>query len=166
GTIAENIDAIPVHTVEGFNVYFYENVHALRQIWSSENNESIGELVVAFFKYYSAEFPYVHGIACVRTGSVVPKEDKGWTKDKQQELNRSSGATKDRYWLCDPFETTNNVGRPVDKETLFEVRGEFIRASKILCAGGSDESVLARVCEKAPVVISKKGTTAGLMRKW
>ncbi|KAJ3356988.1 hypothetical protein HDU83_009158 [Entophlyctis luteolus] len=168
GTIAEKIDTIPVHTVEGFNVYFYENVNALRQIWTSENNESVGELIVAFFKYYSAEFPYVHGIASVRTGMVVPKEDKGWTKEKQQELNRSSGATKDRFWLCveDPFETTNNVGRPVDKETLFEVRGEFIRASKILCAGGSDESVLARVCEKAQVVISKKGTTVGMMRKW
>ncbi|KAJ3120202.1 hypothetical protein HK100_012897 [Physocladia obscura] len=171
---------IPYVNVDGFNVYFFEQVHDLVEYWHCDNSESVGELVVAFFKYYSAEFPYKNtGVASVRTGGVVPKEEKGWTKEKQQEINRY-GAVKDRYWLCveDPFEITNNVGRPVDKETLFEVRGEFIRASKILCAGSisPDESVLSRVCEKAPVVISKKGAGGngnggggnggGMVRKW
>ncbi|KAJ3062708.1 Zinc finger, CCHC domain-containing protein [Podochytrium sp. JEL0797] len=191
GTLAttpETKAALPVVEVDGFNVYFYEDVHALVESggWDPRaNDESVGELVVAFFKYFSAEFPYVHGVASVRTGGVLPKEEKGWTKDKQQEINRS-GAAKDRYWLCveDPFETTNNVGRPVDKETLFEVRGEFIRASKILCSGSTstttsedtNQNILSRVCEKAPVVISKRGAGGGgggsgpggmaMSRKW
>ncbi|KAI8612825.1 hypothetical protein BC830DRAFT_529272 [Chytriomyces sp. MP71] len=165
GTLESVTQAIPEVKVDDFNVYFYEDVARLvgEGHWTCTNTESVGELLVAFFKYYSAEFPYVHGVASVRTGSVLSKEDKGWTKDRQQEINRS-GAVKDRYWLCveDPFETTNNIGRPVDKETLFEVRGEFIRASKILCAGMSaDENTLAKVCEKAPVIISKKGTGSG-----
>jgi hypothetical protein len=51
----------------------------------------------------------------------------------------------------DPFELTNNIGRPVDKETLYDVRGEFIRASKILCAGaasGEEAGILAKLCER------------------
>ncbi|KAJ1557407.1 hypothetical protein HK405_016103, partial [Cladochytrium tenue] len=110
--------------------------------WVPRNRESLGELLVAFFKYYSAEFPYVHGVASVRCGRVLSKEEKGWTKERQQELNRS-GSVKDRFWLCieDPLDPSYNVGRPIDKETLFEVRGEFIRASKILCGGPSDSAV-------------------------
>ncbi|KAJ1547421.1 hypothetical protein HK405_005910 [Cladochytrium tenue] len=110
--------------------------------WVSRNRESLGELLVAFFKYYSAEFPYVHGVASVRCGRVLSKEEKGWTKERQQELNRS-GSVKDRFWLCieDPLDPSYNVGRPIDKETLFEVRGEFIRASKILCGGPPDSVV-------------------------
>ncbi|KAI8828251.1 hypothetical protein BJ741DRAFT_426853 [Chytriomyces cf. hyalinus JEL632] len=180
---------VPNITIDDANVYFFEDIDTLVSSgkWTCTNTETAGELVVAFFKYFSAEFPYVHGVASVRTGSVLSKEDKGWTKDRQQEMNRS-GSVKDRYWLCveDPFETTNNVGRPVDKETLFEVRGEFIRASKILCSAGgvgtgaADEATLSKVCERAPVIISKKGTAAaasiggsgssnnlmGMSRKW
>ncbi|KAI8929671.1 hypothetical protein BC831DRAFT_258400 [Entophlyctis helioformis] len=32
------------------------------------------------FKYYACEFPYVHGVVSIRTGSVLSKDDKGWTK--------------------------------------------------------------------------------------
>ncbi|TPX66924.1 hypothetical protein CcCBS67573_g07658 [Chytriomyces confervae] len=177
--IAHDGQNVPNIAIDEANVYFCEDVDTLVSSgkWTCTNAETVGELVVAFFKYFSAEFPYVHGVASVRTGSVLSKEDKGWTKDRQQEMNRS---------VEDPFETTNNVGRPVDKETLFEVRGEFIRASKILCSAGgvgtgaAYEAILSKVCERAPVIISKKGTAAaasmggsgssnnllGMSRKW
>jgi DNA polymerase sigma len=51
----------PVYEVDGHDVYFFDNVGELKKKWICNNNESLGELVVAFFKYYSAEFPYVHG---------------------------------------------------------------------------------------------------------
>ncbi|KAI8803508.1 hypothetical protein BJ742DRAFT_683000 [Cladochytrium replicatum] len=160
-------EGIPVMEVDGHNVYFYDEVGRLDEHWKCQNDESLGELLVALFKYYSAEFPYVHGVASVRTGKVLSKEEKGWTKERQQELNRN-GAVKDRYWLCveDPFEVSNNIGRPVDKETLYEVRGEFIRASKLLCAGGGSsgvpENVLGRVCEKNLKKVSMNGTGNGV----
>ncbi|KAI8850964.1 hypothetical protein BC829DRAFT_361269, partial [Chytridium lagenaria] len=150
----------PVVDVDGHDVYFYDNLAELPRHWQSRNTESLGELIVAFFKYYSAEFPYVHGVASVRAGRVLSKEEKGWTKERQQELNRSGGI-KDRFWLLeDPFEVSHNIGRPVDKETLFEVRGEFIRASKYLCAGSCGENVLAKICEKQ-LVPPKKAANAG-----
>jgi hypothetical protein len=33
----------------------------------------------------------------------------------------------------DPFDPGANICGSVDKETLYEIRGEFIRASKIIC---------------------------------
>ncbi|KAJ3153014.1 hypothetical protein HK101_001771 [Irineochytrium annulatum] len=152
----------PVVEVDGADVYFYDDLNELGKHWQSTNAESLGELIVAFFKYYSAEFPYVHGVASVRAGRVISKEDKGWTKERQQELNRNGGV-KDRFWLCveDPFEVTHNIGRPVDKETLYEVRGEFIRASKCLCAGATGEFVLSKICEKQMNPPKKAGGGGG-----
>jgi len=65
----------------------------------------------------------------------------------------------------DPFEISHNVGRPVDKETLFDIRGEFIRASKILSAGLEggfaagkipEKGFLGKICEKYVSPLSKK----------
>ena len=39
-----------------------------------------------------------------------------------------------RFWVCieDPFETTHNLGRPVGRDSLYFIRGEFLRAAGIL----------------------------------
>lgn len=39
-----------------------------------------------------------------------------------------------RYWVCieDPFEITHNLGRPVGRDSLYFIRGEFLVAIKIL----------------------------------
>ena len=55
-------------------------------------------------------------------------------------LNKNVASSLSFTFLVeDPFDATLNVGRTIDKETLFEVRGEFIRASKILCGGPGDD---------------------------
>lgn len=66
--------------------------------WKSRNTETLGELLVAFFKYFASDFPYVHGVLSIRTGSILSKESKGWTKENQHLLN--SRGIKDRYWFC------------------------------------------------------------------
>lgn len=163
------------HTVNGFNTYFFTDLQNLHQFWnpSVRNTQSLGELLGSFFKYWAMEFPYITGVASIRLGRIVSKESKYWSKEKQQMLQqqlqeaKESGdvveeerllaataglmaSTKDRFWLCveDPFETTHNVGRPVDKESLYEIRGEFIRAAKLFSGLGSGERVLAKICER------------------
>jgi hypothetical protein len=39
-----------------------------------------------------------------------------------------------RYWVCieDPFECTHNLGRPVGRDSLYFIRGEFLKACGIL----------------------------------
>ncbi|TPX46774.1 hypothetical protein SeLEV6574_g03053 [Synchytrium endobioticum] len=131
--------------------YFFQDLKHLSEYWTCSNRESVGELLVAFFKYYSTEFPYVHGTASVRTGKIIAKEDKGWTKDRQhmQDASRPPGM-KERFWLCveDPFDPLTNVGRPCDKDSLFQLRGEFIRASKMLCFGTINDNPLVKICDR------------------
>ena len=140
--------------------YFYNDVKNLHHYWKCQNTESIGELLVAFFKYYSTDFPYVHGAISIRTGTIIQKELKGWTKERQHEINKSG--IKDRFWLCieHPFgilhllyclfmslDVQYNVGKSIDKETLFEIRGEFIRASKLLCNTLHGDYLLRNICQ-------------------
>ena len=114
--------------------------------WKSRNSESLGELLVAFFKYFSSDFPYVHGVLSIRTGSILSKDSKGWTKENQHIVNHRG--VKDRYWFCIEHPLGNffllildiyyNLCTTIDKESLYEFRGEFIRASKIICGSNSD----------------------------
>lgn len=161
--------------VANCQVYFFNDLSQLNLYWRCANTETLGELVVSFFKYYSADFPYVHGALSVRMRSIIPKDAKGWTKEvsfyvlsrrdsmvsfktqRQHQMNKAG--IKDRYWFCGndflwrisidvgkcsyfwwlkvehPFDLSYNVAKTMDKETLFKLRGEFIRASKIICGG-------------------------------
>jgi hypothetical protein len=62
-----------------------------------------------------------------RTGRTLTKEDKGWTQPVDK-------ANKSNYWFCleDPFELGHNLGRTVDKGSLFNLRYEFRRGASIL----------------------------------
>ncbi|KAL6601815.1 hypothetical protein U3516DRAFT_471181, partial [Neocallimastix sp. 'constans'] len=119
--------------IDDFNVSFFENIDELHKYWNSKNNESLGELLVEFFKYYANDFPYITGVASIRVGNIITKEEKKWTREHQFEINKSN-SVKDRYWFCveDPFEITHNLGRPVDRKSLFRIRGEFLKAVKII----------------------------------
>ncbi|ORX47880.1 PAP/OAS1 substrate-binding domain-containing protein, partial [Piromyces finnis] len=137
--------------VDNFNVSFFEDIENLHKYWSKDNNESLGKLLVEFFKYYANDFPYISGVASIRTGNIVSKEEKEWTKEHQFETNKTN-TIKDRYWFCveDPFEITHNLGRPVDKKSLFKIRGEFLKAAKIINnkSSLSGSQILDKILEK------------------
>jgi len=67
--------------VDKFNVSFFEDIENLHKYWNSENNESLGELLVEFFKYYANDFPYISGVASIRAGNIISKEEKEWTRE-------------------------------------------------------------------------------------
>ncbi|ORX82780.1 hypothetical protein BCR32DRAFT_267420 [Anaeromyces robustus] len=136
--------------IDGFNVSFFGDINNLHKYWNSENNESLGELIVDFFKYYANDFPYISGVASVRAGGIITKEEKEWTREHQFEINKTN-SVKDRYWFCveDPFELTHNLGRPVDRKSLFKIRGEFLKAVKIINNKNlSGIQVLEKILEK------------------
>lgn len=72
----------------------------------------------------------------------------GGTGEDGRPKKASKRRIMDRFWFCveDPFETSHNLGRVVRKDTLYEVRGEFMRAYRMLNRGAS----LAAVCEPHP----------------
>ncbi|KAF9528870.1 hypothetical protein CPB83DRAFT_766212, partial [Crepidotus variabilis] len=140
--------------LNGHNIWFFDDIDLLRQRWRSENTETVAELLtraafrlIDFFRYYSRDFSYNTGVASIRAG-LLKKDSKGW----QNELTgpRFNDA-RERNRLCieDPFEMDYNVARCVTRDGLYTIRGEFMRASRILAARPERAIVaLAELCEE------------------
>ena len=114
--------------VSGFDTYYYASLDDKRLAeFGAKNSENVGRLLFEFFVFYGFSFRFKDKVISPRTGSVLSKEDKGWTQPVDK-------ANKSNYWFCleDPFEVTHNLGRTVDKGSLFNLRYEFRRAACIL----------------------------------
>ncbi|KAI0696154.1 hypothetical protein BC835DRAFT_885530 [Cytidiella melzeri] len=132
--------------LNGHNVWFFDDINLLRERWQSSNTESVAELLTDFFRFYAREFLYSISVASIRAG-LLTKESKGWHNDPER------GTARERNRLCieDPFETDFNVARCVTRDGLFTIRGELMRAHKIL-SNRPDRAVvaLAQLCEERP----------------
>ncbi|KAJ7222505.1 hypothetical protein GGX14DRAFT_492140 [Mycena pura] len=134
--------------VAGYNTWFFDDIELLRTRWHSENTESVAELLIDFFRYYSRDFSYNTGVASIRAG-LLKKSVKGW----QNDLNSRYPDSRERNRLCieDPFELDFNVGRCVTKDGIYTIRGEFMRASRILSNRPERAVVaLAELCAERP----------------
>ncbi|KAF8797597.1 hypothetical protein BYT27DRAFT_7204404 [Phlegmacium glaucopus] len=132
--------------INGHNIWFFDDIDLLRQRWHSENNESVAELLIDFFRYYSRDFLYNTGVASIRAG-LLKKDSKGWQNDLSARYN--DARERNRFCIEDPFEIDYNVSRCVTKDGLYTIRGEFMRASRIL-ASRPDRAIvaLAELCEE------------------
>ncbi|KAH9834392.1 uncharacterized protein C8Q71DRAFT_139441 [Rhodofomes roseus] len=130
--------------LNGHNIWFFDDIELLRQRWKSSNTDSVAELLIDFFKFYSREFQYSHGVASIRAG-LLTKDSKGW----ESEYEKGSPRERNRLCIEDPFEVDYNVSRCVTKDGLYTIRGEFMRASRIL-ATRPDRAIvaLAQLCEE------------------
>lgn len=122
-------------TLNGHNVYFYDDVAKLRKEWTSFNTENVGELLLDFFKYFSKDFGYSRDVISIKNeNGVIPKDANTWNAE-----------------LCieDPFQSGYNVARTVTKDGLYTIRGEFMRAYRILTTRIDRVSfALAELCEE------------------
>ncbi|KAI9297838.1 hypothetical protein K502DRAFT_346627 [Neoconidiobolus thromboides FSU 785] len=133
--ISNNVNApLPTINVDGHNVYFYDDLKNLKKHWTQKNTESVVELLFGFYQYYAYSFHWSRSVVSVRTGIVLTKDEKGWIKAKYSASPSTGASVTDRFWLCveDPFELEHNLGRPADRNSVYEIRGEFIRATKNL----------------------------------
>lgn len=132
--------------IGGHNTWFFDDIELLRQRWQSSNTDSVAELLIDFFRYYSRDFTYNTGVASIR-GGLLKKDSKGW----QNELTTSrynDSRERNRFCIEDPFEIDFNVARCVTKEGLYQIRGEFMRASRILAMRPRALVALAQLCEE------------------
>ncbi|PPQ73812.1 hypothetical protein CVT26_012153 [Gymnopilus dilepis] len=133
--------------LNGHNIWFFDDIDLLRQRWHSENMDTVAELLIDFFRYYSRDFPYNTGVASIRAG-LLKKDVKGWQSESS---NGRYADSRERNRLCieDPFETDYNVARCVTKDGLYTIRGEFMRAARILATRPERAIVaLAELCEE------------------
>ncbi|CDY27369.1 BnaC04g50360D [Brassica napus] len=115
----------PTYSVRVDNIQcaYFDNVGRLSTFGSS-NRETIAELVWGFFNYWAYGHDYANTVVSVRTGSILGKREKDWTRR----------VGNDRHLICieDPFETSHDLGRVVDKFSIRVLREEFERAAKIM----------------------------------
>ncbi|KAE9610710.1 hypothetical protein Lal_00021230 [Lupinus albus] len=110
-------------TVDDVDCAFFDQVEKLYD-FGHHNKETIGQLVWGFFYYWAYCHDYTNAVISVRTGSIISKREKDWT--------RRIG--NDRHLICieDPFETSHDLGRVVDKHSIKVLREEFERAANIM----------------------------------
>ncbi|XP_042384342.1 UTP:RNA uridylyltransferase 1-like [Zingiber officinale] len=110
-------------TVEDTDCAYFDQVDELHN-FGSLNDESLAELVWGFFHYWAFAHNYTRDVISVRTGCIISKKIKNWT--------RRIG--NDRHLLCieDPFETSHDLGRHVDRCSIDMLRSEFKRAASVL----------------------------------
>ncbi|KAA1475776.1 hypothetical protein DENSPDRAFT_883822 [Dentipellis sp. KUC8613] len=133
--------------IAGHNTWFFDDIELLRQRWQSANTESVGQLLTDFFKYFSRDFLYNTGVASIRAG-LIKKDSKGWQNDLGEGRYKDA-RERNRFCIEDPFETDFNVARCVTRDGLYTIRGEFMRASRILAARPERAIVaIAQLCEE------------------
>ncbi|BGP03296.1 hypothetical protein NBRC10513v2_007026 [Rhodotorula toruloides] len=124
-----NLDEL---TFEGHDISFFDDVDALPSVFQTTNGDSVGELLIDFFRYFSKEFNYAGLVVSIRSeAGTMQKTTKGWHIDIETD---PEGTVRDQHKLCieDPFQLDYNVARTVTKDGLYTIRGEFMRAFRIL----------------------------------
>ncbi|KAH9821213.1 hypothetical protein DFH28DRAFT_1079273 [Melampsora americana] len=131
---------------DGHSIYFFDDLDALPRYWTGTNRENVGELLIDFFRFFASTFRYTHDVISIRSiGGLLSKEHKGWMQDIIEEGGAVNG------WLCieDPFQTDYNVARTVTRDGLFTIRGEFMRAVRVLSTRTDRLDVMIReLCEE------------------
>jgi terminal uridylyltransferase len=136
----------PSHTIDGHEVRFYDQESVIerraQEGLMTDNNESLGKLLVGFFRYYAVNtggFFWTRDVLSLRTsGGLVSKQEKGWTGAKTEVGENKEVRHRYLFAIEDPFETTHNVARTVTHNGIVAIRDEFRRAWRIINAIGRD----------------------------
>ncbi|KAK6918461.1 TUTase nucleotidyltransferase domain [Dillenia turbinata] len=110
-------------TVDDIECAYFDQVDSLVD-FGAQNKECIAQLVWKFFNYWAYCHDYANSVISVRTGRILSKQDKDWTRR----------VGNDRHLICieDPFETSHDLGRVVDRSSVRVLREEFERAAQIM----------------------------------
>lgn len=108
---------------------FADDVSALAG-FGKKNNETLGELLFGFFRFYGHEFDYEKSIISVRNGKQLSKEQKGWEP-------KSVGVVE--FCVEEPFNTTRNLANTADEYTVRGLHEELRRAFDLISEVKLDE---------------------------
>ncbi|BGP19910.1 hypothetical protein JCM10213_008615 [Rhodosporidiobolus nylandii] len=119
-------------TFDGHDISFFDDLDALPSVFQTLNTEPAGELLIDFFRYFAKDFGYAHSVISIKSEKgTVPKVSKGWHTDFEFD---PEVIVRDQHKLCieDPFQLDYNVARTVTRDGLYTIRGEFMRAFRLL----------------------------------
>lgn len=112
---------------DGQESEFADDIESLRG-FGKENEETLGELLFNFFKFYGHEFDYDTLVISVRSGKQISKIEKKW------HLGNNN-------MLCveEPFNTSRNLGNTADETSFRGLHMELRRAFDLVSAAKLDE---------------------------
>lgn len=96
--------------------------------FGQDNEESLGDLLFGFFRYFGHEFDYENDVISIREGRILKKIDKKWHT-----------MVNNRLCVEEPFNTDRNLGNTVDDYAFRGVHLEIRRAYDLLCEAKLDE---------------------------
>ncbi|KAK9507702.1 hypothetical protein O3M35_007499 [Rhynocoris fuscipes] len=111
------------------------DIHEELDPFISENKQSLGELLMQFFQYYST-FDFLHYAISVRLASVIPIEECRMVRMPKNDPHQ---------WklLCieEPFDLTNTARSVYDPEKFKHIRNTFARSAQALQITRTLESI-------------------------
>ncbi|KAG9244979.1 zinc finger protein-like protein [Calycina marina] len=106
---------------------FADDLSALKD-FGKRNQETLGQLLFAFFRFYGHEFDYDKSVVSVRSGKQITKTEKNWQFGNNN-------------FLCveEPFNTGRNLGNTADETSFRGLHIELRRAFDLISVGKIDE---------------------------
>ena len=104
--IPKERDSRPKIVVDGCNVWFFEDLDKLKDVWpegfgENKNQESLLELFFGFLKYYGQEFDFENNVITCRTSQTVTRKEKYWNKQSKQSLAIEDPFLMNRNLSCE-----------------------------------------------------------------
>jgi hypothetical protein len=79
-------------SVPSHDIYFFDDLELLPQIWRTTNRDNVGELLLSFFQYFARDFRFSFDVISLRTeGGLLTKEQKGWMNDVRTRFSSRPG---------------------------------------------------------------------------
>jgi terminal uridylyltransferase len=73
---------------DGHDISFFDDLDALKAVWSSNNTDNVGDLLIDFFRFFAKEFSYSNQVISIRSETgVLSKDSKGWPNDVSRLLD-------------------------------------------------------------------------------
>ena len=114
-------------TKDGFQSSFADDLSVLAG-FGSKNEETLGQLLFSFFRFYGHEFDYEKLVVSVRSGKHISKVDKKWDT-----------AFNNRLCVEEPFNVSRNLGNTLDEMSFRGLHMELRKAFDLVADGKLEE---------------------------
>ncbi|XP_072290269.1 terminal uridylyltransferase 7 isoform X2 [Eucyclogobius newberryi] len=109
----------PEKLVDGWNVYFFDDLAALASRWShyGKNRETVGELWLGLLRFYTEDFDFREHVICIRQHARLTTFNKQWTSKL--------------IAIEDPFDLNHNLGAGLSRKMINFIMKAFINSRKV-----------------------------------
>ncbi|XP_063346052.1 terminal uridylyltransferase 7 isoform X3 [Pelmatolapia mariae] len=109
----------PEVLVDGWNVYFFDDLKALPSHWPhyGKNTETVGELWLGLLRFYTEDFDFREHVVCIRQHARLTTFNKQWTS---------------KYIVIeDPFDLNHNLGAGLSRKMTNFIMKAFINGRRV-----------------------------------